>query len=346
MKKRFPMTIASCLIFAVIAYGTPCIPNAFIADWSDPNCLSEGYHQIEKHRSANITWLNAPNNSGTNPYFWNYATGYGAYNKISGPGGACLPCYALFYTPVQSDRYYMQEIHNLDVSVPAPPSTLMTCNDTGFVRPYHPPYPPTCACTPTTAPLPCGGGTYQSWNEVGCYWIPCSASPIIVDLDNDGYKLTSAANGVIFDLEALGFPRRWSWTAADSDEAFLVLDRNNNGRIDNGKELFGNVTDQPSIPEQNGFNALKPFDLNNDKWIDSDDPIYNRLRLWIDRNHNGISEWNEFRALNQEDVEGISLNYQISRATDQYGNRFRFRAPVRGRGIGRIAWDVFFVQGN
>ena len=336
MKSKLLLAIASCLIFAVVGYGTPCIPTSSWNDESQPNCLSYGTYSITKWRTATIYWAVASPNSGTNPYTWYDFPGYGQYYKDT---GVCQPCYALFLTPYKSDRYYQQEVTNRV-------ATATGCSSTNSFSDYRNPVAPTCACTPQGQPN-CPQGQTATWNEVTCEWSACNGgSPIIIDLDNDGYRLTNTANGVWFDLEARGYLRKWSWTAAGSDEAFLVLDRNNNGRVDDGKELFGDATYQSPVPEYNGFNALKSFDSNGDRWIDEDDPIYSQLRLWVDRNHNGISEASELRTLTQEGVEGISLNYQVSRATDQYGNRFRFRAPVKGRNLGRIAWDVFFVPAH
>ena len=181
----------------------------------------------------------------------------------------------------------------------------------------------------------------------------CPTSPILIDILGNGYALTSAENGVSFDFNGDGIKKgKMSWTAPNSDDAWLVLDRNGNGTIDSAKEMFGNPTPQPGdVPfnQRNGFIALAEFDKrenggNPDGGIDKKDSVFNHLRLWQDFNHNGISEPDELKPLPVLGIEAIELDYKESKKTDEFGNAFRFRAKIwdkKGVKAGHWAWDVF-----
>jgi hypothetical protein len=176
----------------------------------------------------------------------------------------------------------------------------------------------------------------------------CGASPILLDLDGNGITLTDAAHGVRFDLTGGGTPQQLAWTTPSSLSGWLALDRNGNGSIDDGSELFGNFTPQPPSRKPNGFLALAEFDKpaaggNGDGLIDQRDAIYRQLRVWIDRNHDGKSSPDELLSLADAGVTALSLAYRTDFRRDKWGNAFLYRAQIVGLKE-HWAYDVFLVS--
>lgn len=174
------------------------------------------------------------------------------------------------------------------------------------------------------------------------------------------YELTSPADGVSFDIDGDGAVEQVAWTPAGSDVALLAQDRDGNGLITSGKELFGNHTLTGST---NGFDALLRMSIGTNGGIkrgsvSNDDPLFARLLLWTDANHNGFSEASELRRAG-EILSDIGLGYNVTDRKDGHGNLFRFlgwahvrTAPGRNRARTkeeeddrRIAiWDVYLKR--
>lgn len=178
-------------------------------------------------------------------------------------------------------------------------------------------------------------------------------SPIVFDLNGDGFRLVGPESGVQFDLNDSGTPVSTGWVAG-ADDAFLVRDVNGNGRVDSGAELFGSATRLKNGNRAlNGFEAMKDLDENQDGVLDDRDYEWRYLRLWIDRNMNGRSEKGEIVTLRRAGLVSIDLAYVEMMEVDQYGNQTRQRSTFRRRigkqTVPRQVIDVWFntlVRGN
>jgi hypothetical protein len=205
----------------------------------------------------------------------------------------------------------------------------------------------------------CGG--CGSWNilnngeDCSCD-DPCDVleDPIAIDLSGAGYLLTNAQNGVKFNFFGEGSVRL-SWTLQSSEVGWLVLDRNGNGKIDNGAELFSNVSPQPGpTSAMKGFRALAQYDArpnggNGDGLITAQDAVFSKLMVWVDKNHDGISQPDELFTMQQAGIKSISIAYTPSRWADVYGNQFRYKGqiqwakPLKGKTTAAI-YDVILVS--
>lgn len=180
--------------------------------------------------------------------------------------------------------------------------------------------------------------------------------PIVFDFGGLGIDLTDADDGVAFDIDADGAADQVAWTSARSRDAFLTLDRNGNGAVDDGGELFGNATRLvDGTFASDGYVVLAELDQpenggNGNGFIDRADRIYAELRLWTDSNHDGVSAPSELTSLETRAVVAIRTAARRSAATDEHGNRFALVsvAYVKTFGVVRpiLTTDVFLVEAD
>lgn len=201
-----------------------------------------------------------------------------------------------------------------------------------------------------------------SWTScVGDWVITCTGSgwqcicpscglgcPLILDARKKGFHLTDIQHGVQFRFFPNNAPVKTSWTDPAFGNGFLVLDRNGNGIIDDGTELFGDLSAQPPSETPNGYASLAVFDErsqggNEDGIISSEDLIFDSLRVWIDADQNGRSDPTELHTLRELGIAAIELKYHHTPFVDQFGNEFRYTGRMlQGDGAKRAAtYDVF-----
>jgi hypothetical protein len=145
------------------------------------------------------------------------------------------------------------------------------------------------------------------------------------------------------EMKLPGGPKRISWPDFNEETYFLAIDSNNNGKIENGSELFGDVNGY-----ENGFANLADHDDNKDGVIDDKDRIFSKLLLWKDSNHDGVTQKAELKKLSSMRVVSISLTYEKS--LRDIGRSGRILGPgvftftdKKGTLIKGSVWDIFLV---
>lgn len=93
--------------------------------------------------------------------------------------------------------------------------------------------------------------------------------PLVLNFDGNAAQLSDTKFS--FDLNSDGVTEQMSFVTGN--RGFLVLDKNHDGSVNNGQELFGPGTG-------NGFTELQAYDSDHNQWIDANDPIYQELQVW------------------------------------------------------------------
>ncbi|MDM7943902.1 MAG: calcium-binding protein [Hydrogenophaga sp.] len=157
-----------------------------------------------------------------------------------------------------------------------------------------------------------------NWNQAKTWTWP--RDPLILDLDGNGLQTVGlSASDAWFDHDGDGVRTRTGWVG--QGDALLVWDRNANGSIDTGAELFGDFTPLPNgALAPNGFAALAELDTNGDGVIDASDPAFAELRLWLDPNGNAATEAGELMNLAQAGIASLSLGHTLMNQRQANGN--------------------------
>ncbi|OUL15766.1 hypothetical protein B0X78_05520, partial [bacterium AM6] len=139
-----------------------------------------------------------------------------------------------------------------------------------------------------------------------------ATDPLVLDLDGDGIETTAADGKIVFDHEGNAVREGTGWISPD--DGLLVLDRNGNGLIDDGSELFGDHTPGAALEDGQyssrsaGLRALAIEDKNGDGRIDADDEVFASLRVWRDLNQDGVSQANELFSLSELGIRSIAVD--------------------------------------
>ncbi|MFH0785826.1 MAG: hypothetical protein V2B20_28300, partial [Pseudomonadota bacterium] len=168
-------------------------------------------------------------------------------------------------------------------------------------------------------------------------------SPLILDLDADGVETRSVAEGIQFDLDNNGFRETVGWVGAD--DGLLALDKNGDGLITGGTELFGDQTILVSGGKAaNGFSALADYDDNKDGRIDANDAVFSQLKVWRDLDADGVSDAGELIGLAETGVARLNLTITASSGKDAQGNDHRLVGSyVDTGGANHTMTDVWFT---
>ena len=182
---------------------------------------------------------------------------------------------------------------------------------------------------------------FKTYNKDGKYHI---YDPLTLDLDGDGIETVShnGYKGTLFDHDGDGIRTASGWVA--SDDGLLVVDRNGDGIINDGKELFGDSSVlKDGTKAAHGYAALAEYDSNGDGVVDAKDADFDKLRVWRDLNQDGVSQKEELFTLEEVGVQSLNVAYQDTNQNLGNGNRLAQEGSYTGKdGNVRKMGDLLF----
>ncbi|HEX7150030.1 MAG TPA: hypothetical protein VF618_00985 [Thermoanaerobaculia bacterium] len=320
----------------VVAAIATLVSHAAAASWinfdvslSATNAKLESFSYAQNSSSLGILGgFHEVNNE--HSWYWRqginkYGSTYSGVIRFDPATGCYLGKLVVTFSPLvgSSESHSAQSNSGWRVCVNDPPPPPATCKEPAPDGTC----PPTgSACLPETPPE------------------ECQLSPIVINVDRGGYRLSGPDDPVQFDLDADGALDTITWTARGEGMAFLALDLNGNNWIDDGSELFGNYTRISGDTAANGFVALAQYDRNGDRRIDERDPIWSALVLWADVNHDGVSQREEMGAVAATEITALDLDYVTSGRSDPAGNTYRFQARLQRGPAAHPYYDIFFLR--
>ncbi|MBF0142235.1 MAG: FG-GAP repeat protein, partial [Magnetococcales bacterium] len=189
-----------------------------------------------------------------------------------------------------------------------------------------------------------GGETFDLYSKDGVSLLIDNSigmflDPVVLDLAGDGLDLVDCGQGRYFDMGLTGLPHATGWVGAG--DAFLALDRNHDGRINDAGELFS----ERMFPDaHSGMEALSRLDTNQDHRLDALDDTFAELRVWQDANQDGVSDPEELTSLPGRGIDSVSLETTASdywRGNNQILSEGRF--GFADGGLGRLM-EVAFLH--
>lgn len=182
-------------------------------------------------------------------------------------------------------------------------------------------------CINVTANVDLASGTVTCWESDTCE--PQGGdTPLVVKFDNAPVEFAPAAAGASFDIAGAGECTTHDWPLATTP--WLALDRDQNGSIDSGAELFGSGSVLASGQKaQHGFMALAELDTNRDGRISRADEDFGKLLLWSDYDGDKRSTFDEAPTAQSMGLLSIDLDYRVDTACDARGNCEVERATFR-----------------
>lgn len=160
--------------------------------------------------------------------------------------------------------------------------------------------------------------SFQTYYHVSYETAQSMCDPLVINMDTDAAGLSDQT--FYFDLDGDG--KVDNIHELQKGSGYLAVDRNENGKIDNGTELFGTKSGD-------GFGDLSEYDTDHNGWIDENDPIWQKLRIWV-RDDSGK---NELYTMQQSGVGAICLSSEKTEFSLNSQNRNETEGVVRKTGI-------------